>query len=147
MAGNNLYGALEQFVKGKDSAETLERLEGYVRRAQLVFTTADIKEELKKKSLIQIWGGDVLMMLFEHVGKVQEKDTFDEAIKKIKEELKATMNEVFPMSKLFHEMPQGNKKFTDWYPEVLEHARRCHRITHQNEQQGMPLQCKLLAVS
>ena len=65
------------------------------------------------------------MMLFEHVGKVQEKDTFDEAIKKIKEGLKATMNEVFPMYKLFHEMPQGNKKFTDWYPDVLEHARRC----------------------
>ena len=105
MAGNNLHGALEQFVKGQDSAETLERLEDYVRRAQLVFTTADIKEEPKKKSLIQIWGGDVLMMLFEHVGKVQEKDTFDEAIKKIKEGLKETMNEVFPMYKLFHEMP------------------------------------------
>ena len=35
------------------------------------------------------------------------------------------MNEVFPMYKLFHKMPQGNKKFTDWYPEVLEQARRC----------------------
>ena len=78
----NLYGALEQFVKGQDSAEILECLEGYVRRAQLVFTTADIKEEPKKKSLIQIWGGDVLMMLFEHVGKVQEIDTFDDSIKR-----------------------------------------------------------------
>ena len=35
------------------------------------------------------------------------------------------MNEVLPMYKLFHEMPQGNKKFIDWYPEVLEHACRC----------------------
>ena len=33
----------------------MECLEGYVRRAQLVFTTADIREEPKKKSLIQIW--------------------------------------------------------------------------------------------
>ena len=53
MVGNNLYGALEQFVKGHDSAETLECLEGCARKAQLVFTTADIKEEPKKKSLIK----------------------------------------------------------------------------------------------
>lgn len=29
------------------------------------------------------------------------------------------------MYKLFHQLQQGNKKFSDWYPEVLEHAQRC----------------------
>ena len=125
MAGTSLHGALEQFVKGQDSAEISERLGSCVRRAQLVFATADIKEEPEKKSLIQIWGGDLLMMLFEHVGKVQEKDTFDVTIKKAKEGLKATMNEVFLMYKLFNEMPKANKRFTDWHPEILEQARRC----------------------
>ena len=64
-------------------------------------------------------------MLFEHVGKVQEKYTFDVNIKKVKEGLKATTNEVFLMYKLFNEMLQVNKRFTDWHPEILEQARRC----------------------
>ena len=121
---SSLYGALEAFRKGKEASETLERLDSYIKRAKLIFTTADITDDKKKKSLIQIWGGDDLMKLFEHTGGVNDKDTFDDAIRKIKGGLKATINEVFPMYKLFHQLPQGNKKFSDWYPEVLEHAQR-----------------------
>ena len=122
---SSLYGALEAFRKGKEASETLERLDSYIKRAKLIFTTADITDDKKKKSLIQIWGGDDLMKLFEHTGGVNDKDTFDDAIRKIKGGLKATINEVFPMYKLFHQLPQGNKKFSDWYPGVLEHAQRC----------------------
>ena len=81
---SSLYGALEAFLKGKEASETLERLDSYIKRAKLVFTTADITHDKKKKSLIQIWGGDDLMKLFEHAGGVNDKDTIDDGIKKSK---------------------------------------------------------------
>ena len=41
---------------------------------------------------------------------------------KIKLWLKDTTNEVFPKCRLFYQLPKGNKKLSNWYPEVLEHA-------------------------
>ena len=63
-----------------------------------------------------------MMLLYEHIGKVEDMDKFDNAIAKIKQGLQGTINEVYPMYKLFYEMPQGNKHFIDWYPEVREQA-------------------------
>ena len=109
MASNNLYGALGNFRKGKDAGETLEKIEKYVKRAKLVYGAEGITEDLKKISLFQIWGGDELMTLVDHVGKLEEGQTFDELVTSIRNGLKATMNDVFPMYKLFHQMPQGQK--------------------------------------
>ena len=73
-------------------------------------------------SLIQIRGGDDLIRLFEHTRGVSDRDSFEEAIMKIKLWLKDTKNEVFPKCRLFYQLPKGNKKLSNWYPEVLEHA-------------------------
>ena len=87
-----VYTALEKFKKGKDHGQTLENLDKYVKRAKLVFTTADVQGDDKKKSFLQIWGGDVMVTLFEHEGKVVAADTFDEAVKKIKDALTNSTN-------------------------------------------------------
>ena len=50
------------------------------------------------------------MTLFIHIGKVKPIDTFAEGIESIKDRLKGTMNQVFPMYKLFHDILQGNIK-------------------------------------
>ena len=43
-----VYTALEKFKKGKDPGQTLENLDKYVKRANLVFTTADVRTDAKK---------------------------------------------------------------------------------------------------
>ena len=78
---SSLYGALEAFRKGKEASETLERLDSYIKRAKLIFTTADITDDKKKKSLIQIWGGDDLMKLFEHTGGVEGQITSQNSVR------------------------------------------------------------------
>ena len=66
------------------------------------------------------------MTIYEHDGKVEEADNFDTAVEKISQALKGHINEVYPVYKLFCEMPQGKLSFTDWYPKVLEQARLCN---------------------
>ena len=45
------------------------------------------------------------------MGKVEEADTFDAAMTKIENALKGQINEVYPVYKLFCEMPQGRRTF------------------------------------
>jgi len=72
-----VYTALEKFKKGKDPGHMLENLDKYIKRAKLMFTTADVQDDAKKKSFLQILGGDEMVTLFEHEGKVTAADTFD----------------------------------------------------------------------
>jgi len=51
-----VYNALGCFKKGKDPGQTLEKFDKYVKRVDLVFTTANIDEDKKKKSFLQIYG-------------------------------------------------------------------------------------------
>ena len=67
-----VYTALEPFKKGKDPGQTLKNLNKYIKRAKLVFTTAEVEGDAKKKSFRQIWVGDKIVTLFEHEGQVTE---------------------------------------------------------------------------
>ena len=80
-----------------DPEGTLERLEDYCRTMEMVFrlsrrvTSAGVKidfDDSEKKDMIQIEGGEDMMQLFRYVGKVQETDTYQQAIAKIKTALK-----------------------------------------------------------
>ena len=71
----------------------------------MVFDTEDIAEDKKKKALLQLWGGDEMINFFDHEGKVTAQDTFAQAMEKIRNALKGQINEVYPVFKLFCEMP------------------------------------------
>ena len=75
---------------------------------------------------MQIWGGDQIIRLFEHKGNVLETDTFMQAITKIENGLKAKINEIYPVYRLFCEMPQGPRSFSEWYPKVYDQAKQCN---------------------
>ena len=122
-----VYGALENFRKGADPNDTLERFNKYIRRAKLVFETApaQIDSDKKKLSFIQIWGGEEIVNLLEQEGKIGEEDSFEVAVEKVRTALKAHINDVYPVYKLFCEMSQGQQKFVDWYPKVYEQAKQC----------------------
>ena len=121
-----MYAALAPFKKGGDAGTTFDAFEKYVKRAEMVFATEDIQENAKKKAFLQLWGGDDMMTLFEHEGKVVAADTFEQAVDKVKTALKGQINEVYPVYKLFCEMPQGKKSFSDWYPAVMDQAKLCN---------------------
>ena len=92
----------------------------------MIFDTEDIAENKKKKALLQLWGGDEMITFFEHEGKVTTEDTYPQAIDKIRNALKGQINEVYPVFKLFCEMPQGQTPFTEWYTKVLDQAKLCN---------------------
>ena len=79
----------------------------------MIFDTEDIDEDKKKKALLQLWGGHEMINFFEHEGKVTAEDTFAQTVEKIRNALKGQINEVYPVFKLFCEMPQGQTPFTE----------------------------------
>ena len=88
----------------KKPGETLENLKSYVKHAKLVFTTVEMTADAKKNSMIQVWGSDDMMLLYEHFGTLK-----DDAIQN--QEWATSDNKLnipVPMYKLFYEMPQGN---------------------------------------
>ena len=56
--------------------------------------------------------------LFEYVGKVEDEDTFNEAIEKIRVGLRKRTNKVVQRNMLLTDFPQGTKSFDKWSQEV-----------------------------
>ena len=105
---------------------TLKAFERYVERIklmnQLVFRQADGKpyepSDKEKKAMLLFKGGDDMKSLFEYVGKVEEGDTFEDAIMKIREGLQKRTNKVVQRNMLLTDYPQGSKSFEKWSQEV-----------------------------
>ena len=125
-----LYSTLPTFKCPKDAGAALDSFDKYIKRANMIFDTEDIEEDKKKKALLQLWGGDEMITFFEHEGKVTTEDTYAAAIDKIRNSLKGQINEVYPVFKLFCEMPQGQMPFTEWYTKVLDQAKLCNFATY-----------------
>ena len=84
-----------------------------------------IEENKKRKALLQMCRGDKMMKLFEDKGRVTAKDTFDQAIEKIRNAIQGQINEVYPVFKPFYKIPQWPAPFVDCYTKVLEQAKFC----------------------
>ena len=68
-------------------------------------------------------GGHDMKNLFQHVGNVLEKDTFEEAVKKIENGPEASTNKVVPQNMLLSNLPLGAKSFERWSQEISNAAR------------------------
>ena len=58
-------------------------------------------DEDEKKDLIIVEGGEDMQNLFKHVGKVEDADTYEQAVSKVKEALKKRGNRTAAVFKLF----------------------------------------------
>ena len=76
------------------------------------------------KACLRLMGGEEMKMLFEHVGKVEEKDTFEGALEKIETGIKKQTNQSAARFKLMQQYPQGGRHFAEWFPKVREQADR-----------------------
>ena len=103
-----------------DPEGTMERLEDYCRTMEMVFrlsrrvTSTGTKidfDDSEKKDMIQSEGGEDMMQLFRFVGKVQDTDTYQQAIMKIKTALKKTRNRTFAVHRICTAHSQGDQTF------------------------------------
>ena len=79
----------------------------------------------QEKALVLSFGGDEMERLFEHVGEVEDGDTYSKAMKKVEEGIKKLTNQATARYKLFQEMPQDGQNFDSWVQLVVEQAKRC----------------------
>jgi hypothetical protein len=76
------------------------------------------------KACLRLMGGEEMKMLFEHVGKVVEGDTFDGALEKIEAGVKRQTNQSVARFQLMQQSPQSGRHFADWFPRVREQAEK-----------------------
>ena len=105
---------------------TLKGFERYVERIklmnQLVIRKADgtpyEPTDAEKKAILLFKGGDDMKSLFEFVGKIEDGDTFDQTIEKIRQGLRKRTNKVVQRNMLFTHFSQGTKSFEKWSQEI-----------------------------
>ena len=79
-------------------------------------------DDAEKKVMLQIEGGEDMRDLFKYVGKVEEADTYAQAVEKIKAALKARGNRTSAVFRLFNQHPQGSQTFDSWHKTVYKAA-------------------------
>ena len=67
-------------------------------------------------------GGKVMVFLFDYVGKVEDWDTFEGAVKKIKDAMVKQTNQAMINYKLFTRMAQEGEPFSAWWTTIKEQA-------------------------
>ena len=134
MAGATNFQFSPGQFKGKDAdpEQTLERFERYLKNMDRVFRINRPRratgeridfDDGDKKDIIQIEGGPDMQDLFEHVGKVVDGNTYNEAVEKIRNALKGRGNRTAAVHKLFSSMAQANQTFDAWHKKVYEFAK------------------------
>ena len=114
-----------------DPGGTLERFNNYIEEMQLLFTlvfrksdgTAYTPDDAEKKAMTLLKGGRDMKMLFTHVANVVDGDSFDAAVKKVKDKLAERTNKIVQRNILLSSFPQGSKSFEKWSQEVSEAAK------------------------
>ena len=76
------------------------------------------------KSCLRLMGGEEMKMLFEHVGHIEEADTFSQALTKIEIGIKRQTNQSTARFKLFQQSPQAGATFGGWCYKLKEQADR-----------------------
>ena len=80
-----------------------------------------------KKALLMAVGGKYIVTLYDHVGKVLEGDTYDQAVAKIEEAIKA-QTKAMSKDKLFTGLQQEGESFATWWAQVQEQAEKCEFV-------------------
>ena len=94
---------------------------------QLVFRKADgtahKPSDAEKTVMLLFKGGEGMTTLFQHVAKVFDTDTYEQAVKKISDGLSERTNKVVQRNMLLSNFPQGSKSFEKWSQEVSNAAK------------------------
>ena len=103
-----------------------------------------------KKKIIKLEGGHDMVDLFKHVGKVNDENTYEAAMQKIRKALRGRGNRTAAVFKLFTGIPQGQKTLDAWH-KVYEAAMQVEWDGYDAEtpavdaivmRQGVPSSCR-----
>ena len=109
-------GMFEDYLAKMDKVYRLSRNFNPVSGLKVDWTSDE------KKDLLMIKGGDEVNDLFKYVGKVLQRDTYDQAVEKVKVALKKRGNRTSAVFKLFNTHSQGSQSFDSWHKEVRKAA-------------------------
>ena len=114
-------------AKKKDPERMLGEFKDYIKAVKdmLVVTGKEGATAAVKKAMLRSVGGKDMVSLFDHVGKVEDADTFDQAVTKIEEAIKAQTNKAMAKYKLFMGLPQEGESFSTWWTQIQEQADKC----------------------
>ena len=139
--GNDLVGLLKpppfKLSKVGDPEQTLQDWKKYVKSFNrfLAVTKADGTHTVDHtncggckaaKNIFLMIGQDALETFWDHVGKVEEDDSFEVALRKVEKGITGQTNQAVSRHKLFTKMDQDEKWFPVWYPTIREQALRCN---------------------
>ena len=134
-AGNELVGLLKpspfKISKVGDPEQTLLDWQKYIKKFKRFLEVTNVDgthtenhlncQNCKMaKNILLMVGQDDLEMLWMHVGKVNDEDSFDAALRKVEEGITGQTNQAVSRHKLFTKMEQGDKDFEVWFPKVRE---------------------------
>ena len=68
-------------------------------------------DDKEKKDIIRLEGGRDMVDLFKYVGRVNDEDSYNASLEKIRKALKGRGNRTAAVLKLFTGMPKGEKSF------------------------------------
>ena len=110
---------------------TLQLFVRYTERIALMFElvfrkadgTAFTPSDREKKAMLLFKGGDDMKNLFQYVGKVDDGDSYDQTVEKIKKGLSDRTNKVVQRNLLLADFPQGTKSFEKWSQEISNTAK------------------------
>ena len=114
-------------ARKKDPERMLADFELYVKAVKNLMILTDNAEatDVKKKALIQSVGGADMIWLWDFIGKVEEQDTYLQAIQKIRTAITGQTNQAVMKYKLFMGMQQEDQAFSTWWSNVKEQASKC----------------------
>jgi hypothetical protein len=112
---------------------TLENFNKYIKKMDKVFKltrrrhpTTGAKQDYddeEKKDMLQVEGGDDMVDLFEHVGKVDDADSYAAAVEKIRTALRKQGSRTAAVFRLFNGHTQGLNTFESWHREIYQQAK------------------------
>ena len=78
----------------------------------------------KTKMLMVLVGGSEVKRIFNHIRKVTETDTWNEALGKILKQIEGQINQAADRFKSMQRMPRNEEGFTEWYSYVRDQVER-----------------------
>ena len=72
--------------------------------------------------MLVVEGGDEVQDLFKYLGKVLPRDTYRQAVDKVKKTLKSRGNRISAVFKLFNNHSQSSQSVDSWHKEIRKAA-------------------------
>ena len=122
-------------ARKKDPEKMLADFDLYVKAVKNLMILTDNAEatDVKKKALMQSVGGADMIWLWDFMGKVEEQDTYLQAIEKIRAAITGQTNQAMMKYKLFTGMEQEDQAFSSWWSSVKEQADKCNFTGYNQE--------------